>query len=322
MIRTIIVRVAIPAAAVAAFCGIACNDDEVLTEPSWFYITEEQGGLPSNTVYGVYADETCSWFATGAGLAYNDGSEWVIYDVTSGMPAEGIFGLAVLPNGDVWIGTYLGAALVHEGEVTPFGGAEGLPSNWVNEIVFDGEKVWFATRSGLARYDDPGFTVINSTSGLPGDDVWDVYAVGVDQVWAACIGGAAFYDHGTVSEYTTLKNNLPSDNVYTVAARDDETWIGTDRGLALFRDGEFVRTYDTGNSVLKADIINDIAYRANGEVWVATAGGGVARSYGGGFVVYDRDRGLLSNYARCVYGDKLGYMWVGTLDGGVNRFND
>jgi ligand-binding sensor domain-containing protein len=305
----------------AALLAAAC-EDEPPEGPAWFYITAEGSGLPGNKVYDLYADAAGAWFATDLGLAYNRGSTWVIYNHQGGMPADEIFGLAVCPNGDVWVATYAGAARLRGEEVKTFTTADGLPSNLVYGVAFDGAKLWFATDRGLARYDDPGFTVIKYVSGLPGNDVRDVYAVGVDRVWVGCLGGGAFYDRGEITEYTVLNNGLPSNFVYAVAARGDDAWLGTDKGVCLLRNGRVVKTYTTANSALQADIVNDLAYRAGGELWVATAGGGASRSVGEGFETFDTNRGLLSDYVLCVFGDKLGYVWLGTLTSGVSRFYD
>jgi len=305
----------------AALLALACEDEPV-EGPEWFYITAEGSGLPGNKVYDIYAGPDGTWFATDLGLAFNRGSEWVVYDYWGGMPANEIFGLAVCPNDDVWVATFLGAGRLRGEEIKKFTTGDGLPSNWLYDVAFDGEKVWFATNRGLARFDDPGFTVIDCTSGLPGDDVRDVYAVGVDRLWVACFGGAAFYDRGKITEYTATGAGLPSDVVYAVAARGDDAWVGTDRGLALLRNGKVVKTYTSANSALRADIINDLGYGAEGELWVATAGGGVSRSVGPGFETFDTTRGLLCDYVLCVFGDKLGYVWFGTLDSGVSRYYD
>lgn len=308
-----------PAAGAALLWGPGC-DDAGVSEPAWFYITAEQGDLPSNTVYGLYAGPDCSWFATNKGLAYNRGTEWKVFDYSNGMPADEIFDVVVCPNGDVWAASWSGAARLRGDQIQKFGTGDGLPSSFIYHLAYDGAKVWFATDRGLARFDDPGFTVIKGTGGLPGDDVRDVYAVGPDRVWVGCIGGAAFYDRGTITEYNVVTTGLPSSNVYAVAARDDEAWIGTEEGVSLLRGGELVRTYNVANSNLLSNVINDIAFRANGEVWVATAGGGVTRSVGEGWETFDRDRGLLSDYVLGIYCNKLGYVWLGTLGGGVNRY--
>jgi len=319
--KTFSVAVLVLTAGAAWWGGAGCDGDGV-TDPAWFYITAEQGDLPSNTVYAVYAGADCSWFATGAGLAYNQGTEWKVYGYADGLPADEIFDVAVCPNGDVWVATWLGAARMRGEEVETFGSAQGLPSNFVYGLTYDGAKMWFATDRGLARFDDPGFTVFKGSTGLPGDDVRDVYAVGPDLVWAACIGGAISYDHGTLREYTVVNAGLPSSNIYAVAARGDEAWLGTEEGLCLLRDGELVTTYNVANSNLKSNVINDLAFSGGGELWVATAGGGVTRSVGEGFETFDSDRGLLSDYVLGIYCTKLGYVWLGTLDGGVNRYHD
>jgi len=305
----------------AALLAAGC-EDEPLSEPEWFYITAEGSGLPGNKIYGIYVGADGSWFGTDRGLAYNRGSEWEVYNYEGGMPAEEVFGVVVCPNGDVWAGTYLGAARLRGEEIQIFTRGDGLPSNWIYGVEYDGAKVWFATMSGIARFDDPGFTVVKGTSGLPGDDVRDIYAVGVNRIWVACMGGAAFYDRGKITEYTPANSELPSSIVYAVAGRGDDAWIGTDNGLCLLRGGKFVKIYNSSNSALKSNVINGLGYDADGELWVATAGGGASRSVGEGFETFDRDRGLLSDYVLSVFGDKLGYVWLGTLDSGVSRYHD
>jgi ligand-binding sensor domain-containing protein len=315
-------RAALALGAAAALAGGPGCDGDLPPEPAWFYITAEQGDLPSNDVYGIYAEQDGSWFATYAGLAYNRGTEWKVYSYANGMPADEIFGVAVCPNGDVWAATWLGAARLRGEQITTFTTENGLPSDFIFNVVYDGAKLWLATERGLARFNDPGFTVIRGSTGLPGDDVRDVYAVGPDQVWVACIGGAAFYDRGKITEYTTVKTGLPSSNVYAVAARGEEAWIGTDEGLSLLREGKLVRTYTVANSNLKSNIINDLAFRPGGELWVATAGGGASRSVGEGFETFEGGHGPLSDYILAIYCNKLGYVWLGTLRGGVNRYYD
>ena len=301
--------------------ALAC-EDEPIRGPEWFYITAEGSGLPGNKVYDLHAGEDGTWFGTDRGLAFNSGSDWVVYDYHGGLPSYEVYGLAVCPNGDVWAGTPLGAARLRGDVIKTFTTEDGLPSDMVYDVAFDGAKVWFATDKGLARFDEPGFTVVDCDQGLPGDDVRDVYPVGVNRIWAACFGGAAFYDHGKVTAYDVIGAGLPSEIVYTVAARGGDVWAGTDQGLALLRDGKVVKTYTTANSPLHADIINDLGYDADGSLWAATAGGGVSRSVGNGFETFDTNRGVLSGYVLSVCGDKLGYVWFGTLDSGVSRYHD
>ncbi len=286
----------------------------------WFYITTDESGLPSNDVYGFSITETDAWFATDLGLAYNRGSEWKVYDAAHGFPSDVVFGVTVV-GGDVWAATAAGAVRIRDGRLKVFTTADGLPSDRLVALAYDGAHVWFASEAGLVRFDDPGFTVITGVQGLPGDDVRDVYAVGVNEIWAACLGGAAFFDHGNIKSYTVADGGLPSNYVYAAAARGADAWLGTDEGLCHLRNGAVVKTYTSGNSGLKNNVINDLGYRANGELWVGTAGGGAARRVGDDFETFDRNRGLLSDYVLAVCGDKLGYVWLGTLGGGVNRFD-
>ncbi len=311
-------------ALISLLAAPACRDEP--PGPSWFYLTMQNSGLPSDTVYGIYVAGGAAWYATDAGIAYNRAGEWKIYDYeTYGLPTDNVYDVLVAPGGDVWAATSVGVVRLRDGgngAMDFYTVNDGLPANRVVAVTYDGAKVWFATEGGLARFDGPGFTAFTVNDGLPGDDVRDVYAVGVEQVWVACIGGAAFYDHGQLVEYTPLSAGLPSANVYAVAARGAVAWLGTDRGLCRLRDGSLEKVYTAGNSGLKADIINALAYGAGGELWLGTAGGGAARGVGDGFETFDEPRGLLDNYVLSVFGDKLGYIWLGTLSGGVSRYYD
>jgi len=309
-------RLAVAGAALFAACG-----GDVVTEDRWFYITADETDLPSNNVYGVYVAAGDAWYATDKGLAYNRGTTWRVYRRAEGLPSNLVFDVVVLPNGDIWAATAGGAVRLRAGGLTVFTTADGLPSDRVVAVAYDGAKVWFATDAGLARYNDPTFTVFGAEQGLPGDDVRDVYAAGREKIWAACIGGAAFYDWGNVTAYTVANAGLPSHYVYAVAARGENAWLGTDKGLAQLVGGRVVKTFTTANSGLRSDVINDIGYAAAGELWVGTAAG-ASRGRGGTFQTFDEKTGLLSPYVLAVWGDKLGYVWLGTLGGGVNRFND
>ena len=311
--------VCVPAAVLLLF-ALGCGD-EPDAGPTWFYITTQDSGLPSDSVYGIFSGDVDAWYATDAGLAYNRGPEWRVYDRTSGFPTDLVYDVAVLPSGDVWAATDAGVVRIRGSEIKTFSVADGLPAANVWSAVYDGAKVWFGTEAGLARFDDPGFTVIGAAKGLPGDDVRDVYAVGVDRIWAACIGGGAYYDRGHVTAYTPADDGLPTPYVYAAAARGNDAWFGTAKGLCLYRSGALVKIYSAANAGLKSDVINDVAYAAGGELWVGTASG-AARRMGETFETFDRGNGMTEDYVLTLCCDKLDYIWMGTLGGGVNGYHD
>lgn len=312
------------AAALAATLALAlaagfggCGDDPV--PPQWFYLTVQNSDLPSDDVYGVYAAGEDAWYATGAGLAYNRGGEWRVWTHEDGLPSDIVFGVVGLPNGDIWVATAEGAARLRDDVLTAYTTADGLPSNNVMAVCYDGARIWCATEGGLARWDEDHFTPFTSAQGLPGDDCRDVFAAGTGQVWVATLGGIGYYNRGEITAYG-IGSGLPSYNCYAVAARGADTWIGTDKGIALLRGGEIVRTYNAANSNLGSDIINDLAFDTKGALWAGTVGG-ASWFTGGDFRNFGEDQGLLSPYVLAAFGGERGYIWFGTLGGGMNRYS-
>lgn len=303
----------------AAALVVGCDTGTEETPPAWYYITAEETALPSNNVYGVFVAADESWFATDKGLAQNKGLEWKIYNRANGLPSNVVFDVIVLPAGEVWAGTAGGAVLIKGGNVDVFTVADGLPSNRVVAVAYDGAKVWLGTDAGLARYDGGTFAVYDAGDGLPGNDVRDIHAVGREKLWVACVGGAAYYDWGRITSYTVANAGLPSHYVYAVAARGENAWLGTDKGLAHLTGGAVAKVYTNANSGLKSDIINDLAFDAEGNLWVATTAG-ASRGQAGTFFTFDESNGMLSSYVLAAWGDKMGYVWFGTLSGGVNRY--
>ena len=106
-------------------------------------------------------------------------------------------------------------------------------------------------------------------------------------------------------------------------------WVGTDRGLYRY-DGYSCKNFHTEaatGSNLSHNIVVDIIEARSGDLWIATAGGGINRfnSTTEEFHHYkaeqDNPNSLSSNCTSCIYEDTNGILWIGTMDGGLNRFD-
>src|ERR1700721_2750387 len=106
-------------------------------------------------------------------------------------------------------------------------------------------------------------------------------------------------------------------------------WFGTREGLNKYNGYTFtVYKNETGNDKsLSNNLINAIVEDAEGNLWIATWGGGLDR--------FDRmteqfrhfrhnpadPRSLSSNLVLALLRDSRGSIWVGTEDGGLNRMD-
>jgi len=119
-------------------------------------------------------------------------------------------------------------------------------------------------------------------------------------------------------------------------------WIGTDGGglnqvippKSIDSPLQFAhyRTRSGRTDGLSDDVVTTIAEDSHGDIWVGTYTGGlnrlcrdnIARSVPS-FVCYrndPRDPGSLSaNFVKVIHEDRSGTLWIGTIDGGLNRFD-
>lgn len=116
----------------------------------------------------------------------------------------------------------------------------------------------------------------------------------------------------------TKEDGLPSNKISSIRIDGDRVWIGTDKGLSIYEEGEFsVITIDDGlshNYVLSIDISE-----LTGEVWIATMSG-LTRWSAGEMTTYDQfNSGLANDVVYSVVTDDK-YVWTATA-AGVSKFN-
>ncbi len=120
---------------------------------------------------------------------------------------------------------------------------------------------------------------------------------------------------GVVRQTYTKRDGLPS-NVIRCLFRDSrgELWVGTPEGAAVFRNGRFVRATESHN--LSGGPIfafgEDVARR----LYAATAGGGLEAFAGADAPIVSPNAQPARNVV-ALYRDRDGFLWMGTLGGGL-----
>ena len=141
---------------------------------------------------------------------------------------------------------------------------------------------------------------------------------------------AAGASHPMRFDHVTLDDGLSQSNV--LAIKQDSLgymWFGTENGLNRYNGYEFEHfKRERGNpDALSSDFVFDIAEDANGNLWLATNGGGLVR--------YDRDAGTFrawrhdagdassigSDIVRRVLVDNDGFVWAGTRGAGLSKLD-
>ena len=220
---------------------------------------------------------------------------------------------------------------------------QGLSQSYVYSIIQDRQGfMWFATASGLNRYDGYNFTVykpdlFDSTS-LSGIIIYGVLEDHFGDIWVATRGGGLNKFDRETEQFTHYKHD-PNDqsslshNELSLLYEDRSgmLWIGTyGGGLNKFdrKNGSFIHyKHDPDNSnSLSGNYVSSIFEDRLGRFWIGTASKGLNKfdRETGEFTRYKHDpdnpNSLSNDLVRPIYEDKSGNLWVGTSRG-LNRLD-
>ena len=114
-------------------------------------------------------------------------------------------------------------------------------------------------------------------------------------------------------ETFTTADGLPSDKTMCVLATEEDVWVGTDHGLARYRDGSWT-TFTRADGLAHDAVLALARDPDTGDVWIATMGG-LTRYSAGRFDTFTQlDSGLANDV---VYGVTVhrGAVWAATAAG-------
>ena len=198
---------------------------------------------------------------------------------------------------------------------------QGLPQNTVVTLLQTRDGyLWVGTKGGVARFDGVQFTVFDDSnkSHLRENEVWSLAESEDGSVWIATYGGGlSRYRDGRFTLYTT-KDGLAHD--YTTALLNDRRgglWIGTDRGISVYRDGKFARHFTTQDG-LASNTVRSLFRDQDGSVWVGSDRGGLSVYRDGKFTVQSFAGAKPTAAIISLHRDGQGTLWIAS-SGGLYR---
>ena len=282
------------------------------------HISTEQG-LSNLDVWSILRDnQGFMWFATLDGLNRYDGYEMRVFkhdrDDPRSLSENTIRTLYQDRAGTLWIGTWTGGLERFDRDTESFthfqhnpDDPNSLSSDSVFAITEDhAGKLWLGTRGGgLDRFDPQTQTFTH-------------------------------FRHDP-----TNSQSLSNDSVFALLEdHDGALWVGTDGGLNRLdpNTGAFTPyLHDPANpDSLSNDQIRSLHLDDNGMLWVGTFGGGLDRldlnqveagaQPSAPFTHYRNDpnnpQSLSEDSVFSIQRDIHGRLWVGTLNGGLNQFDE
>jgi ligand-binding sensor domain-containing protein/signal transduction histidine kinase len=256
--------------------------------------------------------------AVGGVVQLKDG-QFSPHPIGEGLAGNVFQTLFVDRGGAVWLGMAGGGIRRWEdGKITDFGTANGLSSRARASFATDKEGgVWIADGGFLGCYREGKLMPFRTN--LDAAEHMVVASSHSGGIWVCKNEELASLAGGQLS---TISTNLPWVTLGGAAREmfedsDHVLWIGTSaHGLFRFVGGKFARV-ETSQSQI-ASITED----REGDIWVATVGGGINRLRPKLFHLYDARSGLPEDVSDAVCADERGDVWLANRSGGVARISD
>lgn len=245
-------------------------------------------------------------------------------------------------RGFMWFGTFDGLTKYDGNKLVVYknipGDSTSINGNWITDVLEDHNGfLWVATYNGLSRYDrsDDSFMQIKAGSrpyAIPSNNVEDIFEDRAGNLWIGTDQGLCKLDRSRtkITYYTHRENNATSLVSNEILAIQEDAWgnlwIGTAKGLDMLDvSGTIFTHYQPHASAesLSAEFVRDLFLDRDGDLWIATKGGGICRLNTSTHAIqqYHHEPGnkysLSNNETMIVNQDADGRIWIGTENGGL-----
>ena len=254
----------------------------------------------------------------GLQLITHDGKK--TYTTQNGLPNNSIRTICEDHAGNVWIGTAGGVVyFTPQGHmITPQFEAGTVSKGIISTQLFCDSRgrVWLLTANerGLFLFNDG---VFRTRPELEGYGIYFATAVGEDLEGNFWIG---LGDNGLIRvkdkkveplHTKTILDSLPTTAIYV--AKDGAIWLGTEKGLVVYSNGDF---HEYTDSILSTAKINKIICDREDNIWIATDRNGIGKLTKGKFKIIK-----LGTTVNSITEDRFGRVWAGT-DTGVRCYEN
>lgn len=313
-----------------------------------------EDGLPQSQVYDMVQDEMgYLWLGTqGGGLANFDGTEFQVWNERDGLLSNYIDALHV-SNDSLFIGSKKGLSIKVKNAFINFESPQILqfyhyenrlyiatekgvynyaeqqlrkvPINpeidesIINSILFDGNYYWLATNKGLWKLSELNNTSVEKTK-IEVNDFTSVLSHNNKILAATFDDGIFILDRENPEEKFLIPE--PSRINSMSIHNENELWVATDNdGITVVETDKFaeVKRLNTASGLATPHIRKTMS-DANGNLWVATSGGGIYKYFQNNFQHFDTKTGLKGNRIYAVHNAKDG-IWISSSESGLTKID-
>lgn len=254
------------------------------------------------------------WAGTSQGLYLLDGNSWKLAVENPLARTSPVNLLFTDRDGNLWVGTSAGLARFKTRLLSEFI-PDTSPSAFKGVVsAFEDHEgnLWLGSQwEGLARIWNGWTRRYSINEGMIEPIVWSLSRAPDGHTWVGNNDGLGVLSNGVYQ--TVLRGNqLPHPNAYNLLAEADRVWIGTRRGLAVWRDGK-IETPAILAPMASAQI-NGIVRGRDDVLWFPTTEG-LFRLKSGKLSHFGQEEGLANVRIRVIRELRDGRMLVGTQSG-------
>lgn len=295
-------------------------------KPQWQILNSSNSGLPSDYLMCLKIDlDGVIWIGGDhSGLTRFDGSSWVTYDGSDGLPSGNseVISIAVDDSNFLWIGGDHGGLAKFDGQQF----FEFLPQRNARSVAIDPSgDIWTGSFSGIARFDRAKWTIYDTTdfgselySGLVFDSSGALWCQG--RSFSSPSDALVSFDGVHWVSYDTL---YPTPWWQALAVDSAQNiWFGTWAGDLVRYDGNSFATFHPPDTAGIFDYLSCIAIDRFGVKWLGFDG--AFGRFDESWTIYTPANSPLPSFG-WVVGidiDSSGNKWLATKEGGLAVFNE
>ena len=216
----------------------------------------------------------------------------------------------------------------------------GLPFSTVNDMLQDSKGfIWFATSTGLYRYDGNTFKIYQNSPfdscSIISNKIYRIFELSDGNIMiGSLLEGLSIFDP-KLEKFTNIKhkegdpNSLSNNNIKAIFEDSKKRiWVGTEKGgLLLFdRKTRFFKKMNKNNPKALSNNITAITEDKKGQVWVCD-------TLGITLVIPEKEQCIrfnvnthdnwenVSGWDKRLFTDSRGNIWITTHQSGLYRFN-
>jgi len=304
-----------------------------------------EDGLPSNFIDDIYKDRNgFIWLSTSSGgLLRYDGHDFLQFNNRSELPLKSNYVKQVCEDdfGRLWVATEKGIDILNINRNTKqdFNKTDTLFNSYVTGVSKDSKgSIWIISPDMIEKVDfnsegeillisklDTKIKIVSPINALY--DFYNQMLVGINNT----VYKISSDEQGKLllSEFSARLKSLNCFSIKCMIAKENELWVGTDRGLYRFNPiTNIVKTYyhsDDDPHTITQNLISDLKIGYNGQLIVSTLRGlNFYNSMDDNFDVISKEDNsnnvnmLNCNFVNCMLCDDR-TLWIGTEAGGLNK---